>query len=818
MIRTWRFTLAASVVALLLGRPSTPLHAQSALDGLDPGADNSHIMPLAPYGDAVLTGTTSSASVAGGDDSFFPKSGTNSLPTIYGLSPASATPGGPGFTLTVYVNAFMTGTEVRWNGVARTTTFTMLDTGTGVGEGALLAVIPAADIATAGTASVTVFIPGPEGGTSTPVLFPIAPTSPTMTLDRTGVQFGAVTKGVAFASQTAAQVVRLTQTGAGAVTWTATSSQPWLQVSPASGSGSANLSISVGSTVGLPASGTITAAITLVLTGASNTVRPIDVRLTLVPDGTSAIPFGNVDTPANNLAGVTGAVPFTGWALDDIEVTRVMICRAAVGSEVAPVDANCGGATQIFVGFPVFVDGARPDVQAGNPRVPLNSRAGWGFMILTNMLPDIPLGLPAGGNGQFQFSVYAQDREGHTTLLGTRGMTCANASATRPFGAIDTPTQGGAASGAGFVNFGWTLTPQPKFIPINGSTITVMVDGNPLGPVDYNHERADIEALFPGFQNTAGANGAVGFRVIDTTTLANGRHTISWTVTDSLAFTEGIGSRVFTVSNGADAVLAPVEGATSEAPARVRNTLARAEDIAAAPRAEDPVLGRRGWDLEAQWRWYGVGGAGHAVIRGEEIDRFELQFGEQAGAHYTGHLRVDNELAPLPIGSRLDAATGHFTWAPPAGFVGRYDLVFVRWAESRAMARHEVRVILAPKGRGHVGVQVAIDTPRAGQEVLQPFVLAGWAADLDAAVGTGIDTLHVWAYPATGGAPVFLGTPALGGVRPDVAAVHGDQFFASGFGLALQGLIPGTYDLAVFPWSSVTGGFAPPSIVQVTVR
>ena len=51
--------------------------------------------------------------------------------------------------------------------------------------------------------------------------------------------------------------------------------------------------------------------------------------------------------------------------------------------------------------------------------------------------------------------------------------------------------------------------------------------------MDYNHERPDIEALFPGFQNTAGPNGAVGFRVIDTTTLTNGLHTISWTVTDS---------------------------------------------------------------------------------------------------------------------------------------------------------------------------------------------------------------------------------------------------------------------------------------------
>ena len=69
-------------------------------------------------------------------------------------------------------------------------------------------------------------------------------TTPTVALDKTSLRFGAVTNGAAFLWQTAAQVVRLTQTGSGTVTWTATSNQPWLQVSPASGSGSANLSIS----------------------------------------------------------------------------------------------------------------------------------------------------------------------------------------------------------------------------------------------------------------------------------------------------------------------------------------------------------------------------------------------------------------------------------------------------------------------------------------------------------------------------------------------------------------------------------------------
>jgi hypothetical protein len=135
-----------------------------------------------------------------------------------------------------------------------------------------------------------------------------------------------------------------------------------------------------------------------------------------------------------------------------------------------------------------------------------------------------------------------------------------------------------------------------------------------------------------------------------------------------------------------------------------------------------------------------------------------------------------------------------------------------------AVARHELRVILAPKGSGHLATQIAIDAPRPQQQVDQPFLVTGWAADLDAPVGTGIDTLHAWAIPSTGGPPIFLGTPALGGIRPDVAAVHGDRYHAAGFALTVQGLPRGTYDLSVFPWSNVTGSFAPPKTIQITVR
>ena len=181
-------------------------------------------------------------------------------------------------------------------------------------------------------------------------------------------------------------------------------------------------------------------------------------------------------------------------------------------------------------------------------------------------------------------------------------------------------------------------------------------------------------------------------------------------------------------------------------------------------------------------------------------------------------MRTHAGLTPLPIGSRLDAATNSFTWAPGVGFVGRYDVVFVRLLSGRAVARREVRVILHPKGRGAVGPQVVIDTPRANATVESPFMVGGWAADLDAAEGTGVTSLHAWAYPDRGRPPVFLGATAYGGARPDVAAVHGDRFKDSGFGVIVQGLPAADYDLALFAWSTETMGFVAPTVVRVNAQ
>lgn len=74
------------------------------------------------------------------------------------LAPTSVRPGSSAFTLTVNGAGFVSGSTVYWNGSARTTTF--------VSSIQVKATINASDVATVGTASVTVLNPAPGGGYS----------------------------------------------------------------------------------------------------------------------------------------------------------------------------------------------------------------------------------------------------------------------------------------------------------------------------------------------------------------------------------------------------------------------------------------------------------------------------------------------------------------------------------------------------------------------------------------------------------------------------------------------------------------------------
>jgi hypothetical protein len=109
-----------------------------------------------------------------------------------------------------------------------------------------------------------------------------------------------------------------------------------------------------------------------------------------------------------------------------------------------------------------------------------------------------------------------------------------------------------------------------------------------------------------------------------------------------------------------------------------------------------------------------------------------------------------------------------------------------------------------------------IDTPGTGQAVRQPFALQGWALDANAQT-VGVAPIHVWAYPQGGGAPVFVGVPAVMN-RPDVAAFFGPQFMEAGFTLNVKGLAPGNWQLVVYGFVIAHGGFTLARAVPVTIQ
>ena len=245
-----------------------------------------------------------------------------------------------------------------------------------------------------------------------------------------------------------------------------------------------------------------------------------------------------------------------------------------------------------------------------------------------------------------------------------------------------------------------------------------------------------------------------------------------------------------------------------------------AEALAKAVRrtVPDAIVVRRGLETSL----VAPNSAGTRVVPIGQGERVDVQLPAIDGATYAGYQVVNGQRRTLPMGSSLDAAQGIFYWQPAAAFLGAYDLEFVAVRGVRGQADHVMRV------RAVVGtsVQAVIDTPRSrrggghpflGLPVSSPFTIAGWAIDEAAATGTGIDTVHVWAYPAAGGAPIFLGVAAYGDARPDIGALFGEQFTGASYSLAVDHLPQGTYDLVVYPHSAVAGDFRGAQVVRVTV-
>ena len=110
-----------------------------------------------------------------------------------------------------------------------------------------------------------------------------------------------------------------------------------------------------------------------------------------------------------------------------------------------------------------------------------------------------------------------------------------------------------------------------------------------------------------------------------------------------------------------------------------------------------------------------------------------------------------------------------------------------------------------------------MDNPTAGPRA-QPFTVGGWAIDVAAASGTGVDAVHVWAYPTSGQPASWVGTAIYGSMRGDVGTAFGSsQYGPSGYNLNVGGLPRGTYDLVVYARSTVSGAFDNWKVVRITI-
>jgi hypothetical protein len=374
-------------------------------------------------------------------------------------------------------------------------------------------------------------------------------------------------------------------------------------------------------------------------------------------------PFGQFATPENN-ANVASSIAVTGWALDDSGVDSVKIYRGETGN-------------LFYVGKAIFVDGARPDIADAYSQYPWASRAGWGYMLLTNFLPN-------GGNGTYKLHAIATDLAGKQTTLGTKTIYCDNINAVKPFGAIDTPIPGGIASGSSFQNVGWALTPQPNSLPTDGSTIGVYVDGVYKGHVTYNIYRADIATLFPGYANS---NGAMGYFNLDTTPYANGLHSIFWVATDTGGNADGIGSRFFSISNSNRLPGNPV-GEVLNRP----HTLKPGQIELLPINSTIPLRYKTGYQEDAEPRDIEPSIAGVTRIQIDQLGRVELFLPNLAA----GFMKAGDSYLPLPVGSTLDIDNGIFYWHAGAPFLGDYAFEFVQ-KDDNGFTRRPVIISVGPR-------------------------------------------------------------------------------------------------------------------------
>jgi N-acetylmuramoyl-L-alanine amidase len=219
-----------------------------------------------------------------------------------------------------------------------------------------------------------------------------------------------------------------------------------------------------------------------------------------------------IDQPSSQSRTVIGSIELAGWAIDD---------NGPISSVTISIDGVKKGNATYGV--------SRPDVCAAYPSRAGCPNVGWTLPLDTTLL----------ANGTHTVAATAISANGDQMTIGS-SFTVANWTSGNPMKIdIDTPGSNSSPFSGSAVFGGWAISDLASIV-----SVTVSVDGVPAGSGNYGVSRPDVCAAHPA----AGCPNVGWDMALDTTSLANGPHTLGVTATSSSGQSSTVSS-TFNVSN-----------------------------------------------------------------------------------------------------------------------------------------------------------------------------------------------------------------------------------------------------------------------------
>ncbi|MBB5340860.1 choice-of-anchor D domain-containing protein [Tunturiibacter gelidoferens] len=341
------------------------------------------------------------------------------LVTFSSLSPSSAATGSPGLTLTVTGSGFPSDATVLWNGSPRTTSF--------ISATQLTVAIPAADLATSGTAQVTVS----SGGTVSPALPFLISSGAAVTLSTKTITFALQPEGLASAAQT----VMIQNTGSSPLTGLVIS-QTGTNSSSFSATSTCSNTLAAGSTC------TVSVVFTPSMAGSSNanlliTDNASDSPQTVALTGTGSAPVFTLSSQSLSFGTVSaGTLTQQTLALRNsgsIPLANVVLAVAGQNSTDFTVTSACGATVAVnatcslTVSFkPTSTGDESAVLTVGSVGAMPQSVSLGGIVVASDFVLPPPTGastatISAGQAANFNFSIGTVG-----TFTGVVTMSCAN--------------------------------------------------------------------------------------------------------------------------------------------------------------------------------------------------------------------------------------------------------------------------------------------------------------------------------------------------------------------------------------------------------